>query len=96
MFVMRELYGELSFVFCFGGLARSIRIAENKAPGFARRGAHVTNRANRRAGTSERLAREKLLSVTTNAGIMIWEVRYVGKVTLRRPLGGDLVTGIAG
>ena len=96
MFVVRKLDRELPFISWFLSLAGAIRFAENEAPVFARRGAHVTNRTNRRTGADERLSREKLLSMTTDAGIVVWKVSSVRKVTFCRPRRRNLVTGVAG
>ena len=95
MFVVRKLDGELPFIFWFGGLAGAIRFAENEAPSFAWRGAHVTDRTDSRTRAGERLPREKLLSVTTNAGIMVWKISDIRKITLCGPCRGNFVTGIA-
>ncbi|SRR6266436_7667732 len=95
MFVVRKLDGELSFVLWFCRLAGAIRFAENKPAILARSGAHVTDRANSRTRPDERLAREKLLSVTTDTGIVVWEVSDIRKITFRGPGRGDLVARIA-
>ena len=94
MFVVGELDRELSFVFRFRSLARAIRFSEDEAPVFARRGTHVTNRANNRARAGERLAREKLLSMTTDTGIMVWKVSNIRKITLCGPCGRNFVAGV--
>jgi len=56
----------------------------------------VTHRANGWAGAHEGLPREKLLSMTTDAGIVVWKVSYIRKIALCRPGSGNFVTGIAG
>ena len=56
----------------------------------------MADSANYRPGSNERLAREKLLAMTTNAGVVIGKVRDVGKVSLRRPRGRKFVTIVAG
>ncbi len=52
--------------------------------------------ANGGTGAGQRLPREKLLSMTTDAGIMVWKVGYIRKIALCRPGSGNFVTGIAG
>ena len=94
MLVMRKLDRELSLIFRFAGLVGSIRVAENEPPVFAWRRAHMADRANSRTCADEGLAREKLLSMATNAGVMIWKVGNVWKVAFRRPLSWDLVAGV--
>ena len=96
MFVVWELDSELPFIFRFHCQAGDIRFAEIESPIFARRGPHVTDRADRWTGAHESLSCEKLLSMTTDAGVMVWKVSDVGEVTLRRPACGQLVTCIAG
>ena len=96
MFVVRKLDRELPFIVWFCGLAGAIRFAENETPVFARCRAHVTDRANRRTRADERLAREKLLSMTTDTGIMVWKVSNVRKVALCRPGSGKLVARVTG
>ena len=96
MFVVREFDYELSFIFRFCRLSGAVWLAEYETPNLARRGAHVTDRANSRTRGHERLPREKLLSMTTNTGVMVWKVGDVGKIALRGPLGRDLVASVAG
>ena len=93
MFVVGKLDRELPFIFCFGRLARAIRFSEDKAAVFARRGAHVTDRADSRTRAGKRLAREKLLSMTTYTSIMVWKISDIRKITLSGPCGGNFVTG---
>ena len=95
MFVVRELDRELPFVFRLRCLTSIVRFAESKPRIFARRGAHVTRGADRRAGVDESLSREELLPVATHTRIVIGKVRRVGKISLRRPRGRELVTGVA-
>ncbi len=94
MFVVGKLDCELPFISCFGSLACAVRFAEDKAPFFARRGAQVTNRADSRTRAGERLAREKLLSMTMDTGIVVWKVSDIREITLSGPCGGNFVTGI--
>lgn len=94
MFVMREFNRELPFVPRFDRLIGVVGFAESKAAILAGRGAHMTDRANHRARGYERLPCEKLLSMTTHTGIMIWKVRDVRENSLSGPLGGNFVTGI--
>ena len=94
MFVVGELDRELPFIFWFDGLACGIRFAEDEAAVFARGGAHVTDRANSRTRAGERLAREKLLSMTTDTGFMVWKVSDIREVTLCGPGCRNFVTGI--
>ena len=96
MLVMGKLDRELPFIFRLWHLAGNIRFPESVSPIFARRRTHVTDSANRRTGAEERLSRKELLSMTTDAGVMLWKVSDVGKITFRRPFSWDLVTGIAG
>ena len=95
MFVVRKLDRKLPFIFWFCRLISRIRLAKSEARVFARRGAHVTNRANRGAGAGKSLSREELLTMAANAGVVIGKVCGVGKISLRRPLGWQLVTGVA-
>lgn len=95
MFVVRELDRELPFVFRLRRLASIIRLAKSEPHIFARRGAHVTDGADCRAGAGESLPREELLPVTTHTRIVIGKVRRVGKIFLRRPRGWQFVTGVA-
>ena len=94
MFVVRELDRELTFVFRLRGLSSTVRSPKGEARTFARRGAHVTDGANRRAGPDKSLAREKLLPVTAHARVVIRKVCRIGKISLRRPRGWQLVTGV--
>ena len=95
MFVVGKLNRELSFIFWFCGLARAIRFAKRETPVFARRGAHVADRADNRTRADEGLSREKLLAMTTDTGIMTWKVSDVREIALGRPRRGNFVTGIA-
>ncbi len=95
MFIVRELDGELAFVFRLRRLTSIVRFAESEPRIFARRGAHVTDRADRRAGSGEGLPREKLLTMAANAGVVIGKVCGVRKISFRRPCGRQLVTGVA-
>lgn len=94
MFVVGKLDRELPFIFRFCGLARAIRFAEGEAAVFARRGAHVTDRADSRTRAGERLTREKLLSMTTYAGIVVWKISDIRKITFCSPCGRNFVTAI--
>ena len=96
MFVVRKLDRELSLVFWFRSLGGAIRLPKDEAPVCARRSSHVADGANRRTDADERLAREKLLSMTTDAGVVVWKVSYIRKVALCRPGSGNFVTGVAG
>src|ERR1700687_3059334 len=95
MLVVRELDRELAFVSRLCNLIGVVRFAKSKPRIFARRGAHVTHRANCRAGADESLSCEKLLPMAAHAGVMIRKIRGVGKVSLRRPRGRQFVTGVA-
>ena len=92
---MRKLDRELTFVFCFRGLIRTVGLAESKAALFPRRRAHVTDRANRRAGGDKSLTCEKLLAMTTYARVMVWKVGNIRKDSFCRPFGGNFVAGVA-
>lgn len=96
MFVVRELDHKLSFIFRLDRLVGCIWLAKYEAPLFARRGAHMTDRTNSRTITYERLSREKLLSMTTDTGVMVWKISDIREITLGRPVSRDLVAGIAG
>src|SRR6185437_1802943 len=96
MFVMGKLNRELALVFCLRLLRRVVGLAESEAGLLARRGAHMTYRADCRPGSNHRLAREELLAMTTNARIMIGKVGHVGKISLRSPASRNLVTFVAG
>lgn len=95
MFVMRELDRELAFVFGLRRLTSIVRLAKSEPHILARPGAHVTDGADCRAGAGESQPREELLPVTTHTRIVIGKVRRVGKISLRRPRGRHLVTGVA-
>src|SRR5258708_6784347 len=95
MFVVRKLDGELPFVFRLRCLISAVRFPESEARIFARGGAYVTDRAECRPGANESLPREKLLPVAADAGLVIGKVRGVGKISLRRPIGRELVTLVA-
>ena len=95
MFVVGKLDRELPFIFWFCSLAGAVRFTENEAPLFARGGAHMADRANSRTSAGERLSREKLLSMTTDAGVVIWKISHVRKVTFCRPGCRHFVTGVA-
>ena len=96
MFVMRELDRELAFVLRLCCLAGHIRFGEGESRIFARRRTHVTDRTNRRTRAAEGLPRKKLLSMTTDTGVVAWKVSHVGEVTFRSPFSWDLVAGITG
>ena len=95
MFVVRKLDRELPFVFWFRSLAGAIRLTENETNLLAGGGAQMADDTNGGAGAGQRLSREKLLSMTTDTGIMVWKVGNVGKVALRRPWRGNFVAGVA-
>ena len=95
MFVVRKLDRKLPFIFWFCRLISRIRLAKSEARIFARRGAHVTDGTDRRARAGKSLSREELLTMAANAGVVIGKVCGVGKISLRRPLGWQLVTGVA-
>src|SRR5713226_9347830 len=95
MFVVRKLNRELAFVFRFRSLISVVRFAKSEARIFARRGAHMTDCANRGAGADESLSRKELLPVATHTRIVIGKVCGIGKISLRRPGGRQLVTGVA-
>src|SRR6266849_6563561 len=96
MFVVRELDREMPFVFRLRSLISIVWFAESEPRVFARRGAHVADSADCRTGADESLPREKLLTMTAHTGIVIGKVCGVGKISLRRPGGRQLVTRIAG
>ena len=96
MFVVRKLNRELPFIFWFCSLAGAVWFTEDEASVFTRGGAHMTDRANSRTSAGERLSREKLLSMTTDAGVVIWKVSHVREVTFCRPGCRHFVTGVAG
>src|SRR5438094_1739055 len=89
--VMRKFDRELPFFFRPGWLARVVRLAERETCVFPGRGAHVTHRANGWASANERLTCEKLLPVTTDAGIVIRKISNIGKVSFRVPRGRNFV-----
>src|ERR1043166_9541170 len=92
---MRKLDSELPLWLCLQGQARDVGGAKSEPSFFTRRGAHVTDGADRWARANHRLAREELLAVTAHAGIVIGKVGNVGKVSLGIPLGRKLVTSVA-
>ena len=95
MLVMRKFDRELPLFFRPGWLARVVGLAEREACVFSGRGAHVTHRANSWASANERLTCEELLPMTTNAGIVMGKIRYVRKISFRRPRRWNFVTTIA-
>jgi hypothetical protein len=94
MFVMRKLDLELTFVPGLGRLLRVVRFTKSKPRVCARRRAQMADSANRRTGAGKRLARKKLLPMTTNTGLMIGKIRDVRKVSLCRPGCWHFVTAI--
>lgn len=96
MFVVGKLDSELPFVFRLCCLTAGVRFAEDESRIFARRRTDVTDRTNRRTRGDESLSCEKLLSMTTDTGVVAWKVSDVGKVAFRGPFSWDLVTIIAG
>lgn len=92
--VMRKLDRELPFFFGFPRLIRIIRVAESEACILTRRGAHMTNGADGRAGSDHGLPREELLPVAANASIVIGKISDVRKISFCRPRRRDFVTGI--
>src|SRR5437879_5308079 len=96
MFVVRKFNRELPLTLWFCGLTGAVRFAENEAPVFTRRRSHVTDRTNSRTSAGERLSREKLLSMTTDAGVVTWKISHVRKVTFCRPSCWHFMTGVAG
>ena len=96
MFVMWKFNCELALVFRFHRLRGDVRFSKREALIFARRGAHMTDRADGWACARHRLAREELLAMTTNARVMIGKIRDIRKVSLRGPGCGNLVTGVTG
>src|SRR5712692_8564333 len=95
MFVVRKLNRELALFFRLRRLISVVRFAKSEPRIFARRGAHMTDCANRGAGADESLSRKELLPVATHASVVIGKVRGVGKISFRRPRGRQLVTRIA-
>jgi hypothetical protein len=95
MFVVGKLDFELPLISGFGGLVRRVWFTESEPPIFPRRGLQMTDGANRRARSHERLARKELWPVTTDARIMVGKISDVGKSPVRRPRGRDLVTRVA-
>ena len=95
MLVMRKLDRELPVFLRPGCLTSIVGITEGEACIVTRRGAHMTNGADGRAGSDHSLPREELLPVTTNAGVVIGKISDVGKISFGVPRGWDFVTGIA-
>src|SRR6187431_448554 len=95
MFVVRKFDFELALVFWLRGLFSAIWLAEGETSFFARGGAQMTDRADRRAGTAHRLTREELRPVTAHARVVIGKVRSVRKYTTSSPCRRNLVTGVA-
>jgi hypothetical protein len=93
---MRKLDRELPFFFRPGWLTSSVGISEDEAGILTGRGPYMTNSADGRAGADECLSCEKLLPVTTNAGVVIGKISNVRKISLRGPRRWNFVTGIAG
>ena len=96
VFVMRKLDEELTLILRLRLLIRIIRLTEGETALLSWRGAQVTNGADCRACTDQRRPREKLLTVTTNARVVIRKIGDVREVALRGPGGRDLVTLVAG
>lgn len=95
MFVVREFDRELPFLLWFQRQLRSIGLAKCEARVCARRGAKVADGANRRSGSDHRLSCKKLLTMTTDAGVVIGKVGDVREIALRVPCRWNLVTSIA-
>ena len=95
MFVVRELDGELAFVFRLRRVSSIVRFAKSETRIFARCGARVTDSANRRASAGESLPRKELLSVAAHAGVVIGKVCGVREISFRRPVGRQFVTSVA-
>src|SRR6266567_7294855 len=93
--VMREFDRELPFFFRPGWLARVVGPAEREASFFPGCGAYVANSANGWAGAAECLTREKLLPVTTDAGIVIGKISHVREISFGIPRGRNFVATIA-
>ena len=95
MFVVRELNREFTFVFGFQRLTRAVGPAKREARVFSGRRSDVANSANGWAGAAECLTREKLLPVTTDAGIVIGKISHVREISFGIPRGRNFVAGIA-
>ena len=95
MFVVREFDFELPLIFRLASLISAIRFAESEPAIFARRGAHMTDRANRGAGSAHRLARKELRAVTTHARVVIRKICHIRKRAVRSPGRRNFVTGVA-
>ena len=72
-----------------------VGLAKGEARIFTRRGAHMTNGADGRAGADHRLTREELLPMASHAGIVIGKIGDIRKLSLRVPCSWDFVTSIA-
>lgn len=94
--VVRKLNRELTLVLWLGRLIGIVGFAKGETRSFARRRAHVTDRAGCRTGSAHRLSRKKLWPMTTYAGFVIGKISDVWKIALRVPVGRNLMTGIAG
>src|SRR5947207_10770827 len=95
MFVMWKFNCELALVFRFHRVRGDVRFSKREALIFARRGAHMTDRADGWACARHRLAREELLAMTTNARIVIREISHIRKLSFGIPRRRNFVTGIA-
>lgn len=95
MFVVRKIYLELALVFWLRDLIRAIRFAEGETSFFARRGAQVTYRTDRRASADRRLTFKKLRPVTTHARVVIREIRDIRKRSVCGPCRRNFVTSVA-
>jgi hypothetical protein len=95
MFVVRKIYFELALVFWLRSLIRAIRFAESETSFFARRGAQVTYRTNRRASADRRLTCKKLRPMTTHARVVIGEIRDIRERSVCGPCRRNFVTSVA-
>ncbi len=95
MLVVWKLDRELPFQFRLDRQLRDVGFAKSKARVFTWGGAHVTYGANAWARTAHYLSREKLLTVTTDARVVIGKVSYIRKVSLSIPFSRNFMTSIA-
>lgn len=95
MFVVRKIYLELALVFWLRSLILAIRFAEGETSFFARRGAQVTYRTDRRASADRRLTGKKLRPVTTHARVVIREIRDIRERSVCGPCRRNFVTSVA-
>ena len=95
MFVVRKLNRELPLRLCLQGQAGDVGRAKSEPRVFTRRRTHMADGANGWARANHHLAREELLAMAADAGIVIRKVGDIGKVSVRVVCSWNFVTSFA-